>query len=257
MLPGAEEVLALLELRDQVASGRFDVVVVDCAPTAETLRLLALPEALSWYVDRVLPGQRRMVKALRPVLTRAAGVPMPRDHVFDALERLHADLIDVHGLSPAPTRRRDSCSPPSGWCWQRPAGRSRRSRCTATRLTAWWPTGSSPPVPTRGPARRPRRVRPGLARGVGARAGRGARRGGRVVRPAAGVAGGDGATEPIGSDALAAVAAELYAGTDPLARHPGPDAVPGPARRRRAAALPRRSPRGTTSTWLGTVTTWW
>jgi arsenite-transporting ATPase len=55
VLPGAEEVLALLELRRQVVSGAWDVVVVDCAPTAETLRLLALPEALGWYMDRVQP----------------------------------------------------------------------------------------------------------------------------------------------------------------------------------------------------------
>ncbi len=95
VLPGAEEVLALLEVRDQARSGRWDLVVVDCAPTAETLRLLALPEALAWYMDRVLPMERRMVKVLKPVLTRAAGVPMPHDSVFDALERLHADLADV------------------------------------------------------------------------------------------------------------------------------------------------------------------
>lgn len=95
VLPGAEEVLALLELRDQVRSGRWDLVVVDCAPTAETLRLLALPEALNWYMDRVFPVERRMVRALRPVLGKVAGVPMPADRVFDAVERLHAELAGV------------------------------------------------------------------------------------------------------------------------------------------------------------------
>jgi arsenite-transporting ATPase len=103
VLPGAEEVVALLELRAQVLSGQWDVVVVDCAPTAETLRLLALPEALGWYMDRVLPAERRIVRALRPVLTRAAGVPMPRDDVFDAFERLHAELAEVHRLLTADT----------------------------------------------------------------------------------------------------------------------------------------------------------
>ena len=98
VIPGAEEVLALLEVRAQVLSGRWDVVLVDCAPTAETLRLLALPEALGWYMDRVFPAERRIVKALRPVLAKAAGVPMPRDTVFDAVERLHRDLEEVHGL---------------------------------------------------------------------------------------------------------------------------------------------------------------
>ncbi|WP_439936376.1 ArsA family ATPase [Nocardia sp. N13] len=102
VIPGAEEVLALLEVRAQAQSGEWDVLVVDCAPTAETLRLLALPEALGWYMTRVLPVERRVVKALKPVLTRAAGVPMPGDSVFDAIERLHAELDDVRAVLTGP-----------------------------------------------------------------------------------------------------------------------------------------------------------
>lgn len=102
VIPGAEEVLALLELRLHVLSGEWDVIVVDCAPTAETLRLLALPEALGWYMNRVFPVERRVVKALRPVLSRAAGVPMPGDSVFDAIERLHAELDEVRTLLSGP-----------------------------------------------------------------------------------------------------------------------------------------------------------
>ena len=102
VIPGAEEVLALLEVRAQARSGEWDVLVVDCAPTAETLRLLALPEALGWYMARVLPVERRVVKALKPVLTRAAGVPMPDDSVFDAIERLHAELDDVRAVLSGP-----------------------------------------------------------------------------------------------------------------------------------------------------------
>jgi arsenite-transporting ATPase len=102
VLPGAEEVLALLELRAHARSGEWDVIVVDCAPTAETLRLLALPEALGWYMDRVLPAQRRFVQTLKPVLSRATGVPMPRGSVFDAVNRLHRDLEEVHELLTGP-----------------------------------------------------------------------------------------------------------------------------------------------------------
>ncbi|WP_244927535.1 ArsA family ATPase [Nocardioides sp. W7] len=102
VIPGAEEVLALLELRLHARSGAWDVIVVDCAPTAETLRLLALPEALGWYMQRVFPAERRIVKALRPVLNRAAGVPMPGDRVFDAVERLHAELDEVRQLLSGP-----------------------------------------------------------------------------------------------------------------------------------------------------------
>ena len=115
VLPGADEVLALLELRTQARSGRWDVVVVDCAPTAETLRLLALPEALGWYMDRVFPRERRVVRTLRPVLSSLAGVPMPPDKVFAAVERLHAELSDVRDLlvDPASTSVRLVLTPES------------------------------------------------------------------------------------------------------------------------------------------------
>ena len=98
VLPGAEEVLALLALRDQVDSGLWDLVVVDCAPTGETLRLLALPEALSWYVEKVFPAQRRALRAVRPLLSRVSGPAVPADGVFDAVERLHRQLLDVRRL---------------------------------------------------------------------------------------------------------------------------------------------------------------
>ena len=104
VLPGADEVLALLELRAQAESGRWDVVVVDCAPTAETLRLLALPGALGWYMDRVFPRERRLVRTLRPVLSQLAGMPMPPEKVFDAVERLHAELVAVQQLLTDPAR---------------------------------------------------------------------------------------------------------------------------------------------------------
>ena len=102
VLPGAEEVLALLEVRDRVRSGAWDVVILDCAPTAETLRLLSLPEALRWYMDRIWPHERRVLGVLRPILRRASGVPMPRDQVLDAIERLHDDLSDVREILTGP-----------------------------------------------------------------------------------------------------------------------------------------------------------
>ena len=96
VLPGAEEVLALLELRRQAASGLYDLVVVDCAPTGETLRLLALPEALRWYVEKVFPARRRVLRSVRPLLARTSIVP--DDGVFEAVMRLHADLTEVREL---------------------------------------------------------------------------------------------------------------------------------------------------------------
>ncbi len=103
VLPGAEEVLALLEVTRQVTTGPWDLVVVDCAPTGETLRLLALPEALTWYVERVFPAQRRALRAVRPLLSRVSGPVVPREDLFDAVERLHAELLGVRAMLTAPS----------------------------------------------------------------------------------------------------------------------------------------------------------
>ncbi|GAA0414661.1 arsenic-transporting ATPase [Acrocarpospora corrugata] len=98
VLPGAEEIIALLELREQARTGRWDVIVVDCAPTAETLRLLALPEALDWHVSRLLPIGRRLLKALGPMFRAVAKVSAPEEKVISAGERLHRGLLAVREL---------------------------------------------------------------------------------------------------------------------------------------------------------------
>ncbi|HKG52375.1 MAG TPA: ArsA family ATPase [Actinomycetales bacterium] len=106
-LPGADDLAALLSLRDRVHAGGVDLVVVDCAPSAETLRLLALPEVLGRMVDRMLPAQRRVVRglgpALGPVLSRAVGLPAPDVEAARALLRLRGDLAEVRQLLHAPT----------------------------------------------------------------------------------------------------------------------------------------------------------
>ncbi len=110
LLPGLDELFALIDLDAQARSGDHDLIVVDCAPTAETLRLLALPEALRFYVDRVLGPGWRVARALRP-LTRSRGeragtgpVPVPDDDVFVGLRRVHRDLAAVHALLQDPAR---------------------------------------------------------------------------------------------------------------------------------------------------------
>lgn len=102
VLPGAEEVLALLEVRDQVGSGRWDAVVVDCAATAETLRLLALPDTLAWYMERVFPTHRRVLRTVRPLLGRFPAGTLPSESVLDAVTRMHAELTEVQALLRSP-----------------------------------------------------------------------------------------------------------------------------------------------------------
>ena len=84
-LPGADEVHALLTLALAVDSGDWDLVVVDCAPSAETLRLLTLPEILGWHLDRLLPAQRRLLTTLRPAAAAATGIPLPDREVLDVI----------------------------------------------------------------------------------------------------------------------------------------------------------------------------
>lgn len=98
ILPGLEELFALLDLQVHATSGRYEVVVVDCAPTAETLRLLSLPEVLGWYIERLMPLQRAVTRALRPTLRHITTVPMPQDAVFGAVESLYRRLQAVRAL---------------------------------------------------------------------------------------------------------------------------------------------------------------
>lgn len=104
VLPGLDELFALLDLDVHAHSGRYDVVVVDCAPTAETLRLLSLPEVLGWYIERLLPVQRRVARALRPTVGRVTSMPLPRDGVFRAVGALYDRLQAVRGLLLDPAR---------------------------------------------------------------------------------------------------------------------------------------------------------
>ncbi|MEV6149283.1 ArsA family ATPase [Nonomuraea sp. NPDC052129] len=98
ILPGAEEIIALLELREHAREGRWDVIVVDCAPTAETLRLLALPEALDWHMTRLMPVGRKIMKIVSPFVRSVARVSAPGEEVMSAGERFHRGLLEVREL---------------------------------------------------------------------------------------------------------------------------------------------------------------
>jgi arsenite/tail-anchored protein-transporting ATPase len=95
VLPGLDEIFALIDVKTHVEGGRYDVLVVDCAPTAETLRLLSLPDVMQWYIERIFPVERRIVKTVRPIVTRVTTLPIAGDRVFDAIERLHNNLDAV------------------------------------------------------------------------------------------------------------------------------------------------------------------
>ncbi|MBY8847668.1 ArsA family ATPase [Saccharothrix longispora] len=102
VLPGVEELLALSEVRRLAERGPWDVVVVDCGPTAETLRLLALPEAFASYLERLFPTHRRVVRGLLAGVAGSTSVER-WDATADALGRLAEELEQLRDLLTSPT----------------------------------------------------------------------------------------------------------------------------------------------------------
>jgi arsenite/tail-anchored protein-transporting ATPase len=98
VIPGLDEIFSLTDMRRHANSGNFDMLIVDCAPTAETLRLLSLPEVMNWYIERIFPIQRGVTKTIRPVLTRMTSMPIPDERIFGAVERLHRNLDAVRRM---------------------------------------------------------------------------------------------------------------------------------------------------------------
>ncbi len=96
--PGMDELISLLEIKRHHDSGRFDVVIVDCAPTGETLRLLSFPDIARWWLDKVLPWERRMVAAARPLARTFLDVKLPTEDVFSEVQRLVRNLIAMNEI---------------------------------------------------------------------------------------------------------------------------------------------------------------
>ena len=104
VLPGLDEIFSLIDVKRYVDAAQHDLLVVDCAPTAETLRLLSLPEIMNWYIERIFPVERRVVKTIRPMLTKITSLPIAEDRVFGAVERLHRNLEAVRNILNDETR---------------------------------------------------------------------------------------------------------------------------------------------------------
>ncbi len=98
ILPGMEEVSSLLHINRYVQEGEFDVVILDCAPTGESLRFISIPATLEWYIGKIFKIQRRVVSYVRPVARRISDVPLPEDSYFKALENLFERLEGVDAI---------------------------------------------------------------------------------------------------------------------------------------------------------------
>jgi arsenite-transporting ATPase len=97
--PGMDELFSLLQLkRAHDAREAWDVVVVDCAPTGETLRLLSFPDVARWWLDKVFPHEKQILAAARPLARSLLDIPVPSEAVFADVQRLSENLIALNEL---------------------------------------------------------------------------------------------------------------------------------------------------------------
>jgi arsenite-transporting ATPase len=99
VFPGMEELFNLMQIKHHVVSNAYDVIVVDCAPTGQTLRLLSYPNLLKWWMEKIFPYERRLIKMVRPIAkVVAGGLELPNDKVLDNIETFVGELEDLQAL---------------------------------------------------------------------------------------------------------------------------------------------------------------
>jgi arsenite/tail-anchored protein-transporting ATPase len=96
--PGGDELFSLLAIKAHHESGDWDVIVVDCAPTGETLRLLSFPEAAKWWLDKVFGREHALLAAARPLARTFLDLQLPDDRAFGEIQGLVANLVAMHEL---------------------------------------------------------------------------------------------------------------------------------------------------------------
>lgn len=96
--PGGDELFSLLALKAHHESGDWDVIIVDCAPTGETLRLLSFPDAAQWWLDKVFGREHALLAAARPLARTFLDLKLPDDRAFGEIQGLVANLVAMHEL---------------------------------------------------------------------------------------------------------------------------------------------------------------
>ena len=95
ILPGMEEVSLLLYINRYVKGKDYDVIILDCAPTGESIRFISIPTALEWYIKKIFKMERTLAKYVGPIARRVYDVPIPGEEYFDAIENLFERLRGV------------------------------------------------------------------------------------------------------------------------------------------------------------------
>ncbi len=98
VIPGLDELFSIADVKRHHDEGPYDMLIVDCAPTGETLRLLSLPDIIQWYMERVFPVERRVMGAIRPLAKYMTTIPLPGDDVYSAVRRFYNRLDGVRKI---------------------------------------------------------------------------------------------------------------------------------------------------------------
>ena len=98
ILPGMEELSAMMWVNQFRREQRYDVIVLDCAPTAESMRFVSMPTTLDWYMKHIFPFQRTILKAVRPLANRVSPVELPTDSYFANIQDLFGKLEGIDDL---------------------------------------------------------------------------------------------------------------------------------------------------------------
>lgn len=95
VFPGMEDLLSLLRILKYYKEGRFDVIIIDCAPTGETLALLSFPEMLRWWMEKLFPIKKTAIKVMGPVMEPLLKIPMPSGQVIDEIDKMYYALDEM------------------------------------------------------------------------------------------------------------------------------------------------------------------
>jgi arsenite-transporting ATPase len=98
ILPGMEELSAMMYVNQFQREERYDAIVLDCAPTAESMRFVSMPTTLEWYMKHIFPFQRTVLKAVRPLANRVSPVELPPDTYFGNIQELFGKLEGIGEL---------------------------------------------------------------------------------------------------------------------------------------------------------------
>lgn len=95
VFPGMEDLLSLLRILRYYKEKAYDVIIIDCAPTGETLALLSFPEMLRWWMDKLFPMKRKAIKIMKPIAEPILGIPMPSDSVMQEIDDIYHQLDEM------------------------------------------------------------------------------------------------------------------------------------------------------------------